>query len=117
MAEPEIDAVWAEVLRHWDDEAVHRRLVDSARDLEALAEVGRHYRHLLEERPGDPVALRFRDEVVKRANALALASLPRTRPPRTLPSAYRKAVLVAIALGGVATLSWAFLRVAVGGAR
>jgi hypothetical protein len=117
MAEREIDAAWAELLRHWDEEAVHRRLLDSACDLEALAEVGRRYRRKIEERPGDALALRFRDEVVERASVLALASLPRTPAPRTLPSSYRKAALVAIALGSVAVLSWAFLRVAVGGAR
>ena len=38
---------------------------------------GGRYRAVLAERPGDPVAARFRDEVVRRALARALATLPR----------------------------------------
>ncbi len=80
--EPEAaeEAAWAEVLAGWDDEARHRAYLARFRDLEGLATAGRRYREALDARPGDPVAARFRDEVLKRAVVHGLASLPRESP-------------------------------------
>ena len=39
----------------------------------------------LDATPGDAVALRWRDEVVKRATIQGLAALPRARPPSPWP--------------------------------
>ena len=108
----EVEAAWAEVTAHWTDEAAHRALLDRFGDLEGLAEVGRRYKGALDARPGDEVALRWRDEVVKRATALALAQLPRTKPPRRLPPGPRRALLLALAAAGVAAAGWVFLRLA-----
>ncbi len=83
---PEPDAVaadaaaWAEVLAGWEDEARHRAYLARHQDLEGLATAGRRYRDVLAARPGDAVAARFRDEVLKRAVAHGLASLPREAP-------------------------------------
>jgi hypothetical protein len=68
---------WAEVLGRWEDEAAHRAFLDRFRDLEGLARAGGRYRDVLTDRPADPVALRWRDEVVRRATVAGLASLPR----------------------------------------
>jgi hypothetical protein len=67
------DADWAEVLRRWDDEDAHRAYLDSHPWLEGLAQAGRRYKEVLDRRPDDPVALRWRDEAVRRAAAVALA--------------------------------------------
>jgi len=112
MVEGDLEAAWSEVLRRWGEEEAHLRLLALARDLDALAEVGRRYRGVLDARPGDPVALRFRDEVVKRATAIALSSLPRTARPRALPPLLRRAALVAVALGSLAVALWAWRRIA-----
>ncbi len=73
-------AAWADVLAGWDDEERHRAYLARFHDLEGLAAAGRRYRDVLARRPGDPVAVRFRDEVLKRAVAHGLASLPRAAP-------------------------------------
>jgi hypothetical protein len=71
---------WAEVLGRWDDEGAHRAFLARFGDLEGLARAGGRYREILAARPGDPVALRWRDEVVRRATAAGLAALPRSAP-------------------------------------
>ncbi len=95
---------WAEVVAAWDDEARHRAYLARIPDLEGLATAGGRYRAALAERPGDALAARFRDEVVRRALALALASQPRAQEPARARRALRLAaglVLGAVlALGG-----------------
>jgi hypothetical protein len=78
--EPDDAAAWAVVLAGWDDDARHRAYLDRFTDLDGLASAGRRYRDALAARPGDPIAARFRDEVLRRAVAHGLASLPRTEP-------------------------------------
>ncbi len=73
-------AAWAEVVARWDDDEAHRAYLARFSDLEGLAVAGRRYRAVLEARPDDAVAARFRDEVLKRATARALAALPRSGP-------------------------------------
>jgi hypothetical protein len=109
------DAAWADVLARWDDDAAHRAFLERFRALEDLAEAGQRYKAVLDERPGDSVALRWRDEVVKRATALALAQLPRTKPPHALPRGLRIAMLLALASASVAAAAWLFLRLAAAG--
>src|SRR5512140_636984 len=93
-------AAWAEVASGWEDEARHRAYLARFQDLEGLATAGRRYRDVLAVRPDDPIAARFRDEVLKRAIAHGLASLPRQAPE--LPRA-RLAVRVAagVVIGGL----------------
>jgi hypothetical protein len=110
------DAAWADVLARWGDDAAHRAYLDRCRDLEGLAGAGGRYREVLDARPGDPVALRWRDEVVKRATALALAQLPRTKPPRRWPRGMRVALLAVVGAASVGGVAWFFLRLARAGA-
>ena len=112
MEPADADAAWGEVLARWGDEGAHRAFLDRCGDLEGLAEAGRRYKGVLDARPGDAVASRWRDEVVKRATVLALAQIPRTRPPRPMPRGLRNLLVAAVASGAVAASIWAFLRLA-----
>jgi hypothetical protein len=109
-ARPGEEAAWAEVTARWQDEEAHREYLGRSLDLEGLAEAGRRYKAALDARPDDPVALRWRDEVVKRATALALAQLPRTKPPRPLPPGARRAVIAAAVVAAAAMVAWVLLR-------
>jgi hypothetical protein len=97
---------WREVLARWEDEQAHRAYLSRFSDLEGLAQAGRRYRHRLAERPGDPVALRFRDEVVKRAAVQGIAQLPRTPPPPELGPGARRAALAALLLAAALSVAW-----------
>ncbi|WP_242392083.1 hypothetical protein [Anaeromyxobacter oryzisoli] len=92
--DPEPEA-WARVVAAWGDEKVHQEYLARFRDLEGLAVAGGRYRAVLDARPDDAVARRFRDEVVKRATAAGLALVPRTRLPAVAPRALK---VVAIGL-------------------
>lgn len=97
------EAAWAEVLLAWEDEARHRAYLDRFSDLDGLALAGRRYREVLEARPGDPLAARFRDEVVKRAMVQGLVAPPRTAPPeprKNLVRAVALALAVAVGMAG-----------------
>jgi hypothetical protein len=82
---PEAEA-WARVLAAWRDEAAHRAYLAGFDDLAGMTVAGARYRAVLAERPGDRVAARMRDEVVKRATVYGLASMPRTAPPAANPT-------------------------------
>jgi hypothetical protein len=89
---------WAEVLASWDDEARHRAYLARFPDLDGLTVAGRRYRAVLEARPGDALAQRFRQEIVKRATVAGLAQLPRTPPPALakLPRLARILLVIAV---------------------
>jgi len=86
---------------------MHRAYVAGLNDLDALAVAGRRYRAALAERPGDAIALRALGDIVKRATAQGLASLPRTAPPRRLSPGVRR-LLVALLVVALAALAVAF---------
>jgi hypothetical protein len=109
MEPADIETAWAEVEARWGVEEAHRAFLDRFSDLEGLAEAGRRYKLALDARPGDAVALRFRDEVVKRATALALAQLPRTRPLRQASPGVRRLVLGAAFILTLAAVGWSAL--------
>ena len=98
---------WAEVLAGWDDEARHRAYLARFTDLDGLAAAGRRYRDALLARPGDAMAARQRDEVLRRAVAQGLATLPRPLPgtPRVRTAARVAAVALLGALAAAAVLA------------
>jgi hypothetical protein len=104
------DEAWAAVTARWNDEDAHRAYLAAHADLDGLAEAGRRYRGALEKDPADAVALRGRDEVLRRATALALAQLPRTRPPPERPGLRRAAVTATVVLL-LGALAYAFTRI------
>jgi hypothetical protein len=106
-------AAWEALRSRWEDEAAHRAFLDRFRDLPGLARAGARYREVLEGRPDDGPAGRGRDEVLRRATALALAAAPRpVRAP--VPSPWVKrgllAALVLLLVGGAGAVILAFLR-------
>jgi hypothetical protein len=116
MDTTEVEAAWAEVRGRWEDDAAHRAFLERCCDLPGLTEAGRRYKAALDAAPADPVARRWRDEIVKRATLVAMSQLPRTRPPRALTRGARRLLLLALASATAAAVGWVFLRwVHVGG--
>ena len=114
QSHPPIEAAWAELTRRWDDPAAHRALLAACTDLDALAEVGRRYRAVLEVRPTDRMAQEMKGEILKRATVIGLAQLPRTRPPVIRSGVWPRRLM----LGGVLVLavavSWLLGRLILG---
>ena len=106
---PSEEEAWAALLLAWGDEEAHRAYVRRSQDLAGLAVAGARYRAALAERPGDAMAARMRDEVLKKATVYGLRSLPRTEK---LPGGWlalrRVTMAGAVALG--AALVWALAR-------
>jgi hypothetical protein len=100
------DEAWAAVLARWEDEEPHHAFLARFGDLAGLAEAGRRYREVLAGKPGDPVALRWRDEIVRRATAQGLMQLPRTSPPAVSPKLVRWAVLAGMIGAGALAAGW-----------
>jgi hypothetical protein len=92
------EAAWAEVLAGWQEEERHRAYLARFSDLEGLAVAGRHYREVLAARPGDAIATRWRDEVVKRAMVQGLVAMPRAPRAPSAPRALVRAVVFVVAL-------------------
>lgn len=97
---------WAQVLSRWDDQEAHRAYLARFADLEGLAAAGRRYREALERKPGDEVAVRWRDEILKRATVQGLAQLPRLTPSGPAPKVYRWAVLAGMIGAMAAAVGW-----------
>jgi hypothetical protein len=108
-APPSEEAAWAEVLATWSDEAAHRRYLALFQSLEALAVAGARYKAVLDERPDDAMARLMRGEIVKKATAYALATLPRT--PSAVSKGTRRLRLAVALLAGV-TAVWAAFKLA-----
>jgi len=109
----EEEAAWGEVASRWEDEEAHRAYLARFSDLDGLAEAGRRYRAALEARPGDLVAIRWRDEILKRATARALAALPSSSAahPRAHWARYAGYAVAGVLLGAAAWLALTLLRV------
>jgi hypothetical protein len=103
---PVEEAAWAELLLAWEDEARHRAYLAQFTDLEGLAVAGRRYRDALAARPDDPLAARFRDEVVKRAMVQGLVAFPRTPPPARGRSKLARAAVLAFGAALGASTWW-----------
>jgi hypothetical protein len=99
---------WARVLAAWGDEAAHRAYLAGFKDLAGMTVAGGRYRAVLAERPDDRVAARMRDEIVKRATAYGLASLPRTSPAAASPSWKRLRMGASLLFGAAAV--WAVVQ-------
>jgi hypothetical protein len=93
------EEAWAGVLAAWGDEAVHLAYLAGLPDLVGMAAAGGRYRAVLESRPDDAMASRMREEILRRATALGLATLPRTPPRTTLPLGRKLKLALGVCLG------------------
>ena len=113
-SDPSGEAAWAKLTGRWDDLAAHRELLSACADLDALAEVGRRYRAVLEARPADPMAQQMKAEILKRATIIGLAQLPRTRPPAPRSGVVPRRLLLGGVLVLASALSWMLGRLLLG---
>jgi hypothetical protein len=93
---------WVQLLSNWNVAAAHDAFVAKAAFQNELASVGRLYRLRLATAPGDPVAQRGRDEVLRLAAAPTLV-VPRTYPSEAPPR--RWPIWLALAAGVVVLVS------------
>jgi hypothetical protein len=113
LASPDHDAAWASLRARWDDPAAHRAFLAACADLDALARAGARYRAALQETPDDAIAAAGRDEVLRKATVLGLASVPRTAPPAPVSPWVKRGLLSVLALLLAGAAGWtaiAFLR-------
>jgi hypothetical protein len=103
---PAGEPAWEDLRARWDDEEAHRSYLAAHADLDGLARAGARYRAVLEVRPADAMALRGRDEVLRRATALGLAALPRAAPPRTGGGRWKWVGLAALGVALVVAVGW-----------
>jgi hypothetical protein len=106
MTLEEEEREWSRVLERWDEDEVHRTWLANFTDVDGLARAGKRYREALVADPGDPVAARWRDEVVKRATVQGLASLPRTPGVGGRPRWITVTLIVALSALVAAGLWW-----------
>lgn len=112
LADPAEEAAWAELRARWDDPEAHRAFLARFGDLPGLARAGARYRAVLAERPDDPVALRGRDEVLRRATVVGLAAMPRSAPPPAASPWMRRGLVATLVLGAAAVLAFVVLQLA-----
>ncbi|AKU93038.1 hypothetical protein [Vulgatibacter incomptus] len=102
---------WARVLTCWNDPAAHEALVAEAAARGSFAELGGLYRRVIETRPTDERALAAREEILRRATAHLMVTLPSQE--RGLDSAQVRKVqawvfgLFLVLLGGFALFLFA----------
>ena len=108
--DPAEEAAWAELCARWGEPEAHRAFLSRFADLAGLARAGARYRAVLAERPEDASALRGRDEVLRRATVVGLASVPRTAPPPASSPWMRRGVLATLVLGAAAVLAFVLLQ-------
>jgi len=100
------EEAWVLVVSRWGDDEAHRAYLARFTDLDGLTQAGRRYREVLRERPEDAVALRWREEILKRATVQGLAQLPRSREPRRAPPGLVRLLVVGLVLLSLALLGW-----------
>lgn len=99
LPSPVLVSRWEQLLEHWGHVESHDAFLHDVSVIGELAAAGRLYRIRLARSPGDPMAERGRDEVIRRATAaatLVAGSLPKPQAGLKWKAA------VAALLGGVA---------------
>lgn len=106
---PELATAWRELMESWDDTGAHDLALGSAATRGELAAMGRLYRIHLARYPGDPIAQRGRDEVLRLAATTAplvaarrevTRGMAQSRERRTLVWAFILLLAAALALVG-----------------
>ena len=103
MVDPALDALWKNVLDHWDDERAHGAFLQHCQNGDQLVEAAVRYRGMTTDRERGEVA----DRRLQGVAILAMAKLEsaRARPVRSTPSRVGGLLLMAIfILAGAALL-------------
>jgi hypothetical protein len=78
-----LDRAWRELLKRWEDPAAHDKLLARAQAEEALPQVARMYQIRLARNEADAMALRAREELLRRVTVSASAAV---KPPGGAPA-------------------------------
>jgi hypothetical protein len=99
VPDPAIEALWKNVLDHWDEDKAHMAFLEHCREQGKLAEAAARYRGMAGDRDRGPEA----EKRLKGVLALALAALETSRTPDTVVTR-RAGSLVMIVLFVAATI-------------
>lgn len=102
LSDPAVEALWKNVLDHWDEDKAHGAFLETCRERGKLAEAAARYRGMAGDRERGPDAERRLKSVL----AIAMASLETARTPETTVKrrAGTLAVLVLLVAGTVGLL-------------
>jgi hypothetical protein len=100
LSDPALDALWKNVLDHWDEDKAHAAFLDGCRMRAKLAEAATRYRGMTGDHERGPQA----EKRLKSVLAIAMAELEVSRTPdtvvkRSAGSLVLLVVLVAATLG------------------
>jgi hypothetical protein len=98
-----VEAMWKDLNAHWSDLARHEAFLDACSLADLLTEAVRRYRFKAEENPADPVAARYRDQLIERL--MAVASLPSREAQGTARSPRRAIGVAGFVMLGVVALA------------
>ena len=98
---PGLDRAWRELVKRWEDPAAHDRLLARAQAEEALPQVARMYQIRLARNEADGMALRAREELVRRVTVSASASV---KPQAPAPARGNRKLLWMGLAGGLGLL-------------
>jgi hypothetical protein len=82
---PPVDAAWTELQTRWDDDAAHRRFLETASRADALDLAARYYRRRRQEAPNDVRAAEGLRRAASMAESLHAARAVERRPTRPSP--------------------------------
>lgn len=99
---------WARLGLAWSDFSAHQRLIGEAAARNEFNGLGNHYRSWLASNPKDEVALKAREELIRKATAAMLTRLPAEEKGIGLAQAkrIRSALLLLFLAGVVAFGAW-----------
>lgn len=79
LSDPAVEALWKNVLDHWDEDKAHLAFIEACRERESLAEAAARYRGMAADRDRGPQA----EKRLKSIVAIAMAQLEIARTPQT----------------------------------
>ena len=104
MPSPWLQQSWVGLLQRWGELDRHDALVVEALSRGELPSLGRLYRLYLARVPADPLALRGREEVVRRASVPAVALSPQQGSAANPP--WLVALVAILGVGALGCVVW-----------
>jgi len=105
MADAAIEALWKNVLDHWQDERAHGAFLEHCQATDQLAEAAARYRGMKGDRDRSAEA----DKRLTGITIVALAKLHAARSPATRPGRRLSLLVLAVSFGLAATGLLAYL--------